>query len=317
MPITENKFTAEELSTAVAANPELLNVVTGHLKSNKFVVQNEAEHQQFLTNHENVIVARKTGEHAATIEKDVYDLTGIQKTGDEKYYEYLKRAFKDKIGDVEKLQGELKTLKEKGGNTSEVDKQRIVELEKKITETENGYKEKLTAKDKQLLDTQTEFAISAKLADIRAKYKANIPESLIKLAEKAVTDELKGKARIMDVDGTPTLVFVDDKGAPVIDQTTMRAAGVEYFIGKADALKDLIDPGKQQGGSGTPPGGPAGGGANGGEGGSGEAGKYTGLPATVKTKVGLTDHLKQLGIMDGTPEFSEIFDRDGANLPLR
>lgn len=309
MPITDNTFAPEELSAALTANPALADVVKSTLTANKYVVQSEGEHQEFLKNHESVVVAKKTGEHATAIEKDVYDLTGIQKADNEKYYDYMKRAVGEKVGAVTKLQGELDALRAKGGNPNEVDKARIAELEKKIADKEKDYGTQLSERDKELLETRASVAIEKDLSAQRAKYKPTIPASLIELAEGAVISSLLSKARWMDVDGKKTIVFVGDDNNVVIDQSTMKPATAAFFLKSSPALKDLVDEGKKAEGSGSS--------GSGGAGGKEGSGKYSGLPGDVKTKMALTAHLKQLGIMDGTPEFAEIFDRDGKDLPLR
>lgn len=310
MPITDNSFTPEEFGAALAANPALLDGVKSTLTAQKYEVLSADDRAALLSNHEATVVSRKTTEHATALEKDVFDLTGIPKNAGEKYYDYFKRATGAKVGEAAAIKTELDELRSKG-NTSDADKSRIKALEKQLNDSRTDLEGKLTAAQQELLNTRTQFAVESELAKLRATYKAGIPDSVIAVVEKAVVGELMQRAKMQDSDGKQVLTFLDNDGNVMLDQTTFKPAGPDALLKGHPALKDLIDAGRQQAGTGT-----SGDQGNKSQQGQGD-GKFTGLPADVTTKVKLTEYLLKLGIMDSTEEFNKIMSEHGAKLPLR
>jgi hypothetical protein len=307
MPITDNTFTAAELEAALTANPNLLNEIKTPLVARKFVVQDEAEHNAFKTNLETTVSSNLTKTHADKLEADVLELTGIKKDANEKYYDYFKRATTSKLSAVKQLETELEALK-KNPNPSAQDKARIEQLEQGIAD-----------KDKAIADLQKESAtkiktlsvgsvIDAAIAGLRSKYRADLPASMIELAEKKIKDDLIAAAEVQD-DGTITFKGADGK---VTLDAGYKPKAADALV--AEMMKDVIDAGKQQTGAGSKEGsqGPAGG-----TGKAGEKVVVTSLPAEVKTKVDLSSFLLKSGYLDGTEDFTKAFDTLGANLPLR
>lgn len=310
MPITENTFTGDELKGALSANKDaLLPIIKGVLGTDyKYVVQDEQEHATFKTNYENDVVARKTSEWATNLEKDVKELTGIDKTDpNEKYYDYFKRATKTVKESVAPLQAELDRLK-KAGNPNAADQARIKQLEDAIVEEKTRYGTEIDGYKKKIHDLTVGNNLVTALAAIRGKYKKDIPPAIIETVEKVTLQELIGIAKVQD-DGKVT--YLDKDGKPLVNTSTYQPLTEAELL--EQRLKDLIDTGRQQGG--------AGGGAPEGGGGAGAAGdppaEIKDIPATVKTKKDLTDHLLSLGWTTSHPKWNETFAKFGAKLPLK
>lgn len=310
MPITENSFTAPELKAALEANRDaLLPVVRGVLGNDfKFVVQDEAEHNTFKTNFEADLVGRKTSEWATQLEKDVEEMTGIKKKdAQEKYYDYFKRATGEALAERNTLKTELDSLRAKG-NPSEADKKRIQQLEQGLQQKETEYRTQLQERDKRIHELQVGTELQNGLAKLRTRYKKDIPQDIIDTVEGVALQSLIGIAKIQD-DGKIT--FLDAEGKPIVDPTNYQPQTGEKLL--ETKLASLIDTTKKQEGAGSGPGsaGPAG------QGGGAGAPKWEGMPATVKTRIQLTEHLLHLGFTQGSDDFNKLFDEHGKGLPLK
>mgnify|MGYP006921290910 CR=1 FL=1 len=302
MPITENSFSAEELQAAIEQNPELINTVKTTLSGKKFIIQDESEHDVFKQNYAQSITRDLTKQHAEKLEADVLELTGIVKKPDEKYYEYLKRATKEALGDRESMKNELTLLKEKG-NPNVADKARIEQLEKAIIERNNEIEQLKTNSKKEVTEVKAMASIENAISSFKSQYKKGMPESLVSLAEKNALNNLKAMAQ---VDDNGNVIFVDKDGKPMVDDKTFKPLSAKDLL--ANELKDLIETGRK--GAGT---------------GSGDddqndpnkgKGKFTQLPSEVKTRVQLTDYLLTLGYVKGSTEFDAVLEAN-KNLPLR
>lgn len=332
MPITENNFTAAELQTALKATPDLMKVVKETLAGGdyKMVVHTPDEHTTYLKNYEENVVSKKTSDHATKLEKDIKELTGIdKKTPDEKYYDYFKRAVTEKLSAYSNLEKELSDLKAKGGNTSEADKGRIKQLEEALDKTKKEWSDKLAAKTGEVSDLRKEYRLKEIVAELRASYKKEIPQSVAEIMEKAVIDQTK-KEMAFQEDGAETLIDPAKNNEVILDPTTYKPLAVAAKV--KERLKDLIDTGRQQTGAGTAaatqaqqqaaPGQQQQGqpGANGAKGYAFKlpaAQTFQSPPADVKTKVALGDHLAHLGIPKGTEDWDQLMSTHGEKMPLR
>jgi hypothetical protein len=316
MPITENKFTADELKAAATANPELINVVKGYLTTDaKMIVRTEDENKIYETNFEARIAANVTSQHAQKLEADVKELTGVDKTdANEKYYDYFKRATKQALESVNTVKAELETLRGKA-NLTEAEKARIQQLQQAVIDKENTWKEKYTALEKKNADIQAESLIRADLAKLRQFYKPDLPASVIQILEENAVKELLATSSMQ---GDGVLTFLNDKKEVIVDPTLYKPKTAEAIL--KEKFKDIIDPGKKQEGAGSSGAGGAqggsGGGANGAQGGSAFA--WAGIPAGVKSQTGLTKHLISQGILQDSKEWLEIQQKpEVQKLPIR
>jgi hypothetical protein len=306
MAITENKFTSDELKAAIEANPDLLNIVVPVLTEKKYVVRDEATEATFRANLETQISTDLTRKHAETVEKDVLEITGIPKQQNEKYYDYLRRAATEKLQSVTKLEKELTDLKSKS-NPSEADKARIQQLEEGVNKMKKEHQEAIEKKDVELKTFRTLAPIETAIAALRAKYKKDLPASVLTVMENTVKNDL---LKIAEVDEKGNIYFKDAEGKPLIRQSDMGKLTPEEVVN--ERMKDVIDTGIQQPGGGS---GPAGGGA-GGNGNSGGKVVFTSFPSDVKTKDQATDYLVRIGLTHGSEEFDKAFET-AKDLPLR
>lgn len=292
MAITDNTFTADEFKAALSTNKDLFSIVKGTIM----------ETPEYLRTIEPDIINPKKKEWAERDEAETLRLTGIAKKERESFHDYRERAFKEKM---QPLEDELKTLKDKH-NPSEADRKRIEQLEsqnKTLLEEKDALKNEYETK---ITDLNKSSLIQNAFAAIRSEYKKDIPEDLIKLAERDAMDAMLKTSSIQS-DGN--IAFLDKDGNVLQDPKTYKALTASEIA--KQKLASLIDTGKQQQGGGSnptdnPPRDPKGGPA-----------KLTALPSDVKTKTALTDYMMKNGYVHGTPEFDTTFNELGANLPLR
>lgn len=309
MAITDNAFTADEMKAALTANPQLSDVLVGIYP----------DVPTFKDKIDPIVIAPITLKHAQTIEKDVKELTGIDKLNpDEKYFDYMKRAFTETKKAHTKLEAELTELKSKGDPSSQ-EKARIGQLEKAIKDKNDEILTIKQAGQKELSETKATYEIKNVLAVLRASYKPGIPQLAIDSVEEKVTNALKNSIQIKD----GKTVVVDTEGDVVLDKSNFQPVTVESKA--RELLGDVIDPGRQQQGAGGGPKSIAPGAQGNGQqqqGGQQQAGpdpadNYRGIPPGVTTKVQLSEHLTALGITVDNPKFDEILLRDGKGLRLK
>lgn len=316
MAITENSFTGEELAAAVTANPTLLDHVTGYLKEGrKLIVRTAEEEAAHLEDFESKTISKRVSDIALNIEKDVKAITGIDKLdSNEKYYEYVKRAAKTLKEEAQQAQRDVTELKGKT-NLSEAERQRLTSLEQALKEKDEAIKNLQTEKEKEVADLKKGSMIDNAITQLRAKFKKELPESLVEIAVEAQRKKLIDSSFI-DTDGT--LKFLDAEKKVLTDAKDAFRPKSAISIAE-EAFKDLLDTGRKQEGAG------ASGGANGANVGNANNGAnsqadyvWGGIPSDVKTKVELTDHLKKSGVLDGTDTFNKVFEDPAVQaLPLR
>lgn len=315
MAITDNNFNAQELQAALAANPALAAELKTFGTAAGYQIRTSDEETEFLKNHETTIVNRKTSEIGAAIEKDVLDVFGEPKKENEKYHDYVKRAIKSSKEGLSAMKTELEALKAAGGSTSEADKQRITALENAIATEKESLGSKITEKDKLIHELKTGIVIEKSLSPLRAKYKTGIPESVLSTFENNVVSKISSSMK--EIDGN--MVIVDKDGNAVLDPATYKAISVSAFL--ENELKEVLDEGRQQGGAGS-----------GKEGQqqqhqqtidgvkkdeSGAIVEVESVPATVKSKVQLTEYLLSIGVTSGSKASIQAFEKFGKTLPLK
>jgi len=306
MPITDDNFTAEELTAVLEKKPELIGQIKPVLATRKFIVHDETEHANYLkTVVEPKIVGEANKKFHDNLDKDVKELFGEDKVAaDEKSYVYLKRVAGAKMKVLGEMQTELDKLK-KGHNPSEADKLRIAELEKGLQDKATEYDTELKKRDTVINKMKGTSAVEKELAPLRAKFKDNLPKAIVDNFEAGVIEDIVSKIRFKEDGGA--VLYDGDK--LLTDPKTLLPLTVTQYL--TEKLGDLIDTGK--GGAG------AGGNGQGGKNDKkdGERTEFTAVPGDVKTKLALSDYLLKLGYIDGSKEFDEILEKHGKDLPLR
>lgn len=188
--------------------------------------------EQLSQNDENTVIASKVGEIHRKYDETILKATGIQRSGDEKSYDYLARAgkeLKEKSGSSEVLQAkitELETEKTRlkgiidSGNVSEEFKTQLQQTKAELADTKTKYNQlqtNLTKKEKEHADAlhgmQVDFEIGKATSSL--KFKPEIPESASKVLLSQAIGQLKSnKAEFIDDgQGGRKLVFRNAEGA--------------------------------------------------------------------------------------------------------
>lgn len=300
MAITENSFTAEEFTGALQANPALVDLVSG------FIVADANKEHPLRKKIEDPLVSPVTSRHATELEKIVKEYTGEDKSdANEKYYDYAKRAFGKVKGTLAALTAERDTLKAKSTESlTQAERDRLALLETAVANKDKDWGEKLTAKEKEIADLKVATTTEKAFSKIRTKYKADIPPMFIQLAEEKAMQEISKIAKVQE---NGAVTFLDAQGKVILNQSTFQPATAEEIA--EPFLKDLIDTGKKTEGAGSKE-------DTAGKD-TGTKGKFTAVPASVKTRVQLTEHLFALGYLDTDEDFTKIMEEHGKKLPLR
>lgn len=277
-------------------------------------------------NDENSVIAKKTGEIYGNLDTDILEASGVEKSGTEKTFNYMKRVlgdFKTKAESISGLESQIATLtKEKarlekviadGGADAETAKQlkqakadlasvtaQYTELNKKFeTEKENHAKELFGIK----IDNELQTA-SAGL-----KFKAGLPESVTKVILQQANEKIKGMnpEYIDDGKGGKILAFKDETGAIMRNpnnQLNPFTPG-ELLTRELDAM-EVIDKGRQQPGGGTVP-------PRGGAGGGTTAIDISGCKSQNEAYDAISSHLMAQGMTVGSDAYQKAMDQAWAD----
>lgn len=183
------------------------------------------EQKEAIKNGATDVFQKKTGDLKGVFDRDVLDISGIQKNQGEKTFEYIKRAFVESKVDTSSLESEIATLKEErdklvlnGAGDDEL-KNKVSQLEKKIVDSEhlaNDWKTKYETTEKTLFDKAIELrqskVRSMMYGDESLSYNDTIPESLRKMTIKTIDEKILSLEtdEIDDGKGGKTTVFRRD-----------------------------------------------------------------------------------------------------------
>ena len=183
-------------------------------------------------NDENSVIAKKTGEIYGALDADILAVTGVEKNGTEKTYDYAKRVMgdlKSKLQGTEDLQKQVdsltreKTRLEKAIADGTADAETVKALKQakadlqnvttQYTELSSKYESELANHQKELLNVRVENALQVAASGI--KFKAGLPESVTKVIMSQATEKLKGMnpEYIDDGKGGKVLAFKGADGA--------------------------------------------------------------------------------------------------------
>lgn len=225
-----------ELDNILEQNPDFIDtlleqksdVILQGLGKKGFVVRTSNEDADFLANYEKNIIPTKveaavsekmresTFEIATKIEKDIFEKTGIKKNENEKYYNYLKRAF-----------DEVK------GNSVETDRlneyiQENTQLKSLLEEKENEFK-------KNILDFKKSTAINAVLDNIQFATPSHLTTDeeraeYVKVQKNFIKNDFNTRISVKDTEAG--LVFYD--GDKILLDTKTNA-----FLQPQDIIKGM------------------------------------------------------------------------------
>lgn len=221
-------------------------------------------------NDENTVIGTKIGALHSAYDADILKITGIAKNSGEKSYDYVKRVlnnYKTQFGSADTLKSQIETqkteitsLKEKlaSNSTDETLKQqlsdaqnRVSELQKQLKTKETEFQNSNEAHKKEVKDIQVNYAFTNAISGL--KFKAGISDEIQKVLLNAAKAEIlaKGTPDFIDNNGTKVLVYRDTNGNILNNPANSLNPYTTKELLMQTSIKDAIDTGKQQPGSGT------------------------------------------------------------------
>lgn len=224
-------------------------------------------------NDENTVIGTKIGALHGQYDTDVLGITGIKKNDGEKSYDYVKRVLNDYKSQLTSTatiqaqlanaQSEVQKLKDKlaegaGDETLKQQlkdaKNQVSQLQQQLTTKENEFATAKAELEGQIKNTHVDYAFQAAVSGL--KFKTGISESLQKILLSAAKAEVLSKGTPDFVDngnGGKTLVFRDSTGNVLNNPANNLNPYTVNELLMQTSIKDAIDIGKQQQGSGTKP----------------------------------------------------------------
>ena len=296
MAITDNIFTAEELSAAIQSNPALMEVMKDTAKTGGFFVYKKDEFDTFVQGVKTEAINETTSKIYNQIDQDVAALTGATK-GQEKTYDFVKRVINESKAKITTLEGEktnLETQIKNGGDKTLQTKYDALEQEHKKLKDET-----LPSLQSKLKTAKIESLIADASRDL--KFNPNYDEAVVGTLLDVARNKMLTSAKITEND---EVQFLDAEGKPYMNGINV-ASAKDVFV-KFLPEKSL-DTGKHQPGAGTNPPGTATKHKN-------AEGKEIVISSEIKTKVQLHEFLVKQGLSTTSKEFIEI-DKEYASLP--
>ena len=281
------------------------------------VLRTAKQEETFKTNFEQQIeeskIAPRISEIYGQLDKDVLESSGVEKTTNEKTYDYLKRVmgdFKSKSDSSDQAMADLK---------SQIDTEGADLLRGELEEWKTKYKTDLGTKDSEIETMQISHLKLSKQRHIDESFRGVSKEFVADLPgffdshKNSVFNNLIANSKLSS-DGS-TLIPLKD-GTPIKD-ANFAEIGLDAYL--KEQFKEVIKTGAGQGGAG---GGSGSGGDGGGDGGSGggqqAAWETITRPEDIKTQVALRTWLKEGPGKDlDRADFSKAFEKLREGIPIQ
>lgn len=285
-------------------------------------------------NDENSVIGTRIGTLHGQYDTDILEITGVKKKDGEKSYDYAKRVlneYKAKAESVKTIQSELSAAKAQvtelqgklaaGAGDETLTQQlkdakaQVTQLQAQLKTKETEYAAKQAEYEAALKSTHVDYAFQAATSGL--KFKSGITEPIQKTLLNAAKAEVLSKGTpdfIEDGNGGKKLVIRGTDGNILNNpKNNLNPFTLEELVMET-SLKDVIDTGRQQTGSGT---GSAGGGA-----GSSTVLDLTGVKTQIEADKAIEAHLLSNGLTRDSAEFGEKLteirnENNVANLPIR
>lgn len=266
-------------------------------------------------NDENTVIGTRIGELHGQYDNDVLSVTGIAKNQGEKSYDYVKRVlgeYKQKAAGTEALNTQITELKTQiegykktieAGKGNEAIAQQLRDAQKQLADTQALFE----AKNKEwqgkydTLNTQyqqslidAEFGRALQGMKFKSIYPESVQKTLIESAKRTVL--ASAKPDWVEENGERKLVFRDAAGNIMTNQENRLNPFTPGELLQRE-LKDVLDTGRRQTGTGTQ-------GQQGGQGGNTSV-DLTGVTNQVDADNAISKHLMALGYTRGSKEFSD------------
>lgn len=287
-------------------------------------------------NDENSVIAKKTGEIYGALDADILEVSGINKNGIEKTYDYAKRVMgemKTKADSANGLQSQIDSLTEEKARleraiangaadeeTVEALKQAKADLQNvttQFTELATKYDTEKANHEKELFGVRIDNALQT--AAVGLKFKSGFPDSVTKVILAQATEKVKGMnpEYIDDGNGGKILAFKDASGAIMRNPNNQLNpfTPAELLTKELDSMGVLEKPRQQTGGGTIPPVGGKGGGNN-------VTIDVNGAKTRDEAYEIIAKSLMQQGMLNGSKEFDDAMkqawkDKNISKLPER
>lgn len=266
-------------------------------------------------NDENTVIGTRIGELHGQYDNDVLSVTGIAKNQGEKSYDYVKRVlgeYKQKAAGTEALNTQITELKTQiegykktieAGKGNEAIAQQLRDAQKQLADTQalfeaknkewQGKYDTLNAQYQQSL-IDAEFGKALQGMKFKSIYPESVQKTLIESAKRTVL--ASAKPDWVEENGERKLVFRDAAGNIMTNQENRLNPFTPGELLQRE-LKDVLDTGRRQTGTGTQ-------GQQGGQGGNTSV-DLTGVTNQVDADNAINKHLMALGYTRGSKEFSD------------
>lgn len=285
-------------------------------------------------NDENAVIAKKTGEIYGALDADILEVSGMEKVGVEKTYEYAKRvlgelksrsdgssALQAKADALEKEKARLEKAIADGAGDKEAAKALkqakadLANVTAQYAELNDRYEQAKAAHEKELTGVKVDGALSA--ASSSLKFKSGFPESVVKVVLRQAMDKIKGMKPeyIDDGKGGKLLAFKGEDGAIMRNpENQLNPYSASELLAKELDAMGVLDKGRTVAGTGTQP--PA-------KGSRGEGSPeidVSGAKTKVEAYEAISRSLMARGLTAGSKAFDEAMsqawkDNDVASLP--
>ena len=227
-------------------------------KETEFEVFEGKEHATYLDNFKETVIAPKIKDVHDQYDKDIKEVTGIEREGNEKSYNYLKRAggvLKEKADSVAGFETKVTELeaKIKDGSGDEQLKGKLTQAETDLANAKTLYKEGKDTWDseKKTLESSHQKAGMSNILD-RALMGIKFKEGMTKEVVDIVVDNVKnGLLDIAEVvEGK--MIFKDKEGITLVNKdNALNPYTPEEML--QSKLTDIIDVGRKIPGTGATP----------------------------------------------------------------
>lgn len=272
-------------------------------------------------NDENTVIGTRIGTLHGQYDTDILSITGVAKNNGEKSYDYMKRVlneYKTQIGSTATIQAQLanaqsevQKLKEKlaEGAGDEALKQQlkdakaqVVQLQTQLTSTKEEYANAKIEYEGKINSVHVDYAFRAAMGGL--KFKDGITEGVQKILLDSAKAEVLAKGTPEFIDnarGEKVLVFRGADGNVLNNPTNNLNPYTVMELVMQTSIKDVIDTGKQQTGTGTSGG--AGGTTGGGTGGSNIL-DFSGVKNQIEADKVIESYLLSNGLTRDSAEFA-------------
>jgi hypothetical protein len=302
MPLTPEEITQVTEAVATGTVPEFLQPV---VKAG-WGLQTAAQTATALEAYKKTVIKDRDSELYTSFEGTIKEVSGLDKLPGEKATDYAKRVYTATTTEL----AELKTKAQDGAGLTAAEKERMKQLEKGLLDKDTELKTAKTTFEQQLLDYRKGNDLNAALAVITPKLRKDITGDLLSDVTTARLNQFnslyKAETQKDDKDND-IIVYRDIAKNEVALNAQFKPAGASELLDKLFTSYLATD--NQQPGGGS---GPQGAGGK-----KVDVTKDTYAPAAAyKTRPELSDDIKKAGFASGTPEYTELLNKFGKDLPL-